>query len=330
MRRNILVTGATGKQGAAFIRALQQLPTDDHYFVYAVTRDDASPAAQHLAGIGENIVVVKGDLDMPDSISKIFEEAKSEGGIWGVFAVLAFPGLGADAGGEEAQGKMLADLALQFGVSVFVYSSAMRAGPEYEDELTLSRRAKANIENYCIELGTKGLPWVILRPGFFMENFDNFIGSVAAAVLRAGLNKSTTIGMIASDDIGHIGAGIFGNPERYKHKVLVAVSEFVTMSQLDEEHLQATGKPIPAVPSAFGWLILKMNKETQHLIASIERNHSDRISGAYPSCDAEVSLANSAYRMRTYYERTAQSKEEKNEARNWNQVSLWKLATGRA
>jgi hypothetical protein len=37
------------------------------------------------------------------------------------------------------------------------------------------------------------------------------------------------------------------------------------MNQLGEEHLQATGKPMPAVPSAFAWLITKMNKATQGL-----------------------------------------------------------------
>ena len=56
--------------------------------------------------------------------------------------------------------QMLADFAHQFGVRAFVYSSAMRAGPKYDDEVTLSGRAKANIENYCKKLGEKGLPWV--------------------------------------------------------------------------------------------------------------------------------------------------------------------------
>lgn len=55
---------------------------------------------------------------------------------------------------------MLADFAHQFGVRAFVYSSAMRAGPKYDDEVTLSGRAKVNIENYCKKLGEKGLPWV--------------------------------------------------------------------------------------------------------------------------------------------------------------------------
>lgn len=36
----------------------------------------------------------------------------------------------------------------------------------------------------------------IIKPAFFMENFDNFLGSIAAAVLKSGLDESTTVGMI--------------------------------------------------------------------------------------------------------------------------------------
>jgi hypothetical protein len=54
---------------------------------------------------------------------------------------------------------MLADLALRYGVSAFLYSSTARAGPKYESELKLSMRAKANIEEYSMALGEKGLPW---------------------------------------------------------------------------------------------------------------------------------------------------------------------------
>lgn len=55
---------------------------------------------------------------------------------------------------------MLADLALEFNVQAFIYSSAMRAGPKYEHELKLSGQAKANIEEHCIELGNRGLNWM--------------------------------------------------------------------------------------------------------------------------------------------------------------------------
>jgi len=54
---------------------------------------------------------------------------------------------------------MLADLGLEYGVKSFIYSSAMRAGPKYEDQNRLDAKAKADIEEYCKELGQKGLPW---------------------------------------------------------------------------------------------------------------------------------------------------------------------------
>ncbi len=115
-RRNILVTGATGKQGTALIRALLHPDTphtESQYHIYALTRKASSPGAAQLVA-EQNATLVEGDLDDPPSISKIFEEATHHhGGIWGVFAILAYPGLGANADGEERQGKMLADLALQ-------------------------------------------------------------------------------------------------------------------------------------------------------------------------------------------------------------------------
>ena len=112
MKRNVLVTGATGKQGQALIRALlhaqEAAVADDHiYHIYALTRKASSPGAQALAERWkENLTVVEGDLDDRASISKIFGDTKGNGGIWGVFAVLAYPGLGAEADGEEEQGKV--------------------------------------------------------------------------------------------------------------------------------------------------------------------------------------------------------------------------------
>lgn len=137
MRRNILIIGATGKQGRSLVRALVYPdpkspnnpssssfnPSDDlenaqngsyEYHIYALTRDPSSLAARSLLSIdaelhspdsdGENPVdLVKGDLDDEKLIEKVFEDVKP----WGVFACVAFPGLGADAAGEERTGKVI-------------------------------------------------------------------------------------------------------------------------------------------------------------------------------------------------------------------------------
>jgi uncharacterized protein YbjT (DUF2867 family) len=160
---------------------------------------------------GERLKVVEGDLNDQASIEAIFsthqnKDPKKDGdegeaqeqGIWGIFAVLQYPGLGVDSPNEELQGKLLADLAVQYGVKAFVYSSASRAGPGYESQVTLSWRAKMNVEVYVKGLGVKGLPWTILRPGFFMENLEGGLGRIAAGVLKVGLREEGVLGVIVS------------------------------------------------------------------------------------------------------------------------------------
>jgi uncharacterized protein YbjT (DUF2867 family) len=173
MSKTILVTGATGKQGRALIHSLLQPSTSsptptDQYHIYALTRNPSSPTAQSLLSAydASNLTLVEGNLDERSSVVSVFEAAITDdahgNGIWGVFAVLAFPGLGASAEGEERQGKMLADIALEYHVRAFVYSSSMRAGPKYEAKLDMkpSGLAKRNIEVHCRELGEKGLRWM--------------------------------------------------------------------------------------------------------------------------------------------------------------------------
>lgn len=109
-KKLILVTGATGKQGRALIRALNLGDSDSEpdFHVWALTRTVSSPAANELAAHNtQHVTVVQGNLDSPDDLRRIFEDAKKDrGGVWGVFCALAFPGLGANADGEEKQGKV--------------------------------------------------------------------------------------------------------------------------------------------------------------------------------------------------------------------------------
>jgi uncharacterized protein YbjT (DUF2867 family) len=108
--RKIFVAGATGKQGQALIRALLHPTTtgaEPDCHIYALTRNPSSLAAQHLTETyPSNFTIVGGNLEDRDSVIKIFEDVKKDGGIWGVFCALAFPGMGVEASGEERQGKV--------------------------------------------------------------------------------------------------------------------------------------------------------------------------------------------------------------------------------
>jgi nucleoside-diphosphate-sugar epimerase len=114
-RRNIIVTGATGRQGRAFIHALLSSPTttdtaDTTYHVWAVTRNTTSPATALLLEAEKahrnDITVIQGDLNNGARTKEIFSEIAAQGGIFGAFIVLAYPGLGNKSDEEERQGKV--------------------------------------------------------------------------------------------------------------------------------------------------------------------------------------------------------------------------------
>jgi len=169
----------------------------------------------------------------------------------------------------------------------------------------------------------------ILRPGFFMENFNGFIGSITTAVLKAGLDADTTNGLISTDDIGNVAAAVFRDPEKYRFKTLAVIAEYATMAKMEEAHRRAKGRSMPAVPWALGWLLLKFNKATQGLIKDIERSYHARTSGEYPECEGELQLAISAYKMKSYEEWLSQGRDADERGENWNQVSVRKLLTGK-
>ncbi len=104
--RNILVTGATGKQGGAVARELLARG----YSIRAMTRKPEGEAAQALAGLGAEIV--RGDLDDAASLARAVE------GVWGVFALQNTWEAGVQR--EEEQGKRLARIAKDAGVQAIL------------------------------------------------------------------------------------------------------------------------------------------------------------------------------------------------------------------
>jgi nucleoside-diphosphate-sugar epimerase len=103
MAKIILIVGSTGKQGQALIAALnatQKDGDDTEFHMLALTRNPAGASA------APNVTAVKGDLEKPEEIKSIFEDyKKKETPIWGVFCVLAYPGLGGSSEPETKQGK---------------------------------------------------------------------------------------------------------------------------------------------------------------------------------------------------------------------------------
>ncbi|KAK4662308.1 uncharacterized protein QC763_700755 [Podospora pseudopauciseta] len=360
--KTVLVIGATGKQGRAFIRSLlfpsaastPSSPTTttfprsqaENWRILALTRDASAPPAQALLeeakqhNATSKITLVEACLNTPSTLRTVFE---SHPNIYSVFVVLAYPGLGtpSTAQKEKAQGTLIADLAVEFGVNILVYSSAIPIGPDPSHGIDESRKQKREVEYYIEDLGKKnpGLKWIVIRPGFFYENLEGMFGAIGATMYRDGLKKETTLPMVASGDLGRVVAGLLQNPEPYFNQFLCVTSGPMTMKEVLEAHKRATGKPMPAAPGFVGWILLKINKGAQDLVKEAEINHANRMSGKLPTFEEEVERAKSVCELQTYeqWKRALASGEgggdemsRRVSTSSWNNLSLMKLLTGRS
>ncbi|KAK7031125.1 hypothetical protein VNI00_013733 [Paramarasmius palmivorus] len=340
--KTVLITGATGRQGHAVIHHLSQAPYADNFRILALTRNASSASAVGLKDL-KNVEVVEGDLTKLESIRPIFEREKERGGegggIWGVFTVIAYPGLGVDADGEQSAGKNLATLSHEYQVQCFIYSGSDRAGEIYDDEARphSSFWAKVAIERHIKELGKQGLKWTILRPTLFFENYVGPFGGTTFEVFKAGVKPDTPVQLLTVDDMGRIVRGIFLDPEPYIHQILVPCSDNLTFPQQEEIYKRATGRSISNVPlgGVVGKSILKMNWYTREMVEFRQQTSAAIVEGKVPEFQSQIDLATKALgpgeKWVSFEEWAKKTKgTDKERTKNWNGVSLSGLLSGRA
>lgn len=228
--RLLLITGATGKQGGAAVRALQA--SGEPWRLRALARDPGSVAARALAARG--VEVVAGDLDDESSLHAATR------GAYGVYSVQTPAGRGAE--GEERQGKLLAGVAAAAGVEHFVYSSVGGAErgtgvPHFE--------AKWRIEEHIRALG---LPATILRPAVFMENFGPFsFRTVMLSMMKTYLPESRALQFVAVSDVGEFAARAFNQPGRFIGQAIELAGAVVTRGEAAETLRGAGLRPAVAL-----------------------------------------------------------------------------------
>ncbi|TID14640.1 nucleoside-diphosphate-sugar epimerase family protein [Venturia nashicola] len=259
MSRNILVTGATGRQGGSLIKTLLASPEASSFQIFALSRNQRSPAAMKLKEQG--VTTIQGDLN---DVPAIFENAElSKQPLWGVFSVQN-PGIRTSGAVEEVkQGKSLVDAAVGKDVQLFVYASVDRGGTDSSITPTPVAQfaSKHVIEQYLMAKAGQSMKWVILRPVTFMENlYPDIQGKTWASAYKYIL-KSRPMHLISTSDIGKVAATVFLHPEKYENTSITLVSEKLTFTDLDKIFKEKTGKPIPTMPwLAFQAVILGLNQ----------------------------------------------------------------------
>ena len=224
-QRLIVVTGATGKQGGAVARSL----LDRDFRIRALTRNPQKPEAQALADRGAE--VVQGDMEEDRSAMERALE-----GAYGVFSVQNYWETGYD--GEVQQGKTVADAAKAAGVEHFVYSSV---GSAHRQTGLSHFESKWEVENHVRELD---LPYTILRPVFFMQNWEMMREMVLGGTLAQPLDPDKPFQQVAVEDIGAFAAIAFENPERWIGREVDLAGDEPTMPEIAETFGRVIGREV--------------------------------------------------------------------------------------
>ena len=259
----VLITGATGKQGSAVVRALLKLPQPPS-IILALTRSISSFSAQKLASTSPSIKLVEGNLE---NVPAIFDAAEqlTEDAIWGVYSVQV------SGANEEKQGKSLVDESLKRNVKHVVYSSVDRGGNEK------SWINPTNVPHYIakhkIELHLRdtskdsGMTWTILRPVAFMDNLvPGFQPRVFLAALKCSLKPDQPLQWVATRDIGVFAAKAFEKPKDYSGKAIGLAGDELTVQQTGEVFKAVTGQALTPTFTLIGSALKLAVSEIQFML----------------------------------------------------------------
>ncbi|MES2056144.1 MAG: NAD(P)H-binding protein [Pseudomonadota bacterium] len=165
------ITGATGQLGRLAVTALlDQVPAGE---IVAVVR--TPDKAADLAALG--VVVRVGDYDRPETLTAAFA---------GVSKLLLISSN--DIGRREAQHGAAIEAAREAGVGLIAYTSLLHADTTTLD-LGIEHRATERL------LSESGVPFVLLRNGWYTENFT---ARVEAALATGVLPGSAGGGRVSS------------------------------------------------------------------------------------------------------------------------------------
>ncbi|TQF02296.1 NmrA/HSCARG family protein [Kitasatospora acidiphila] len=225
----VAVTGATGTQGGAAVHALLCAGRT----VRALTRDVTSPAAAALRELG--VDVVRADFDEPESLLDALRGA-------GALFAMSTP-FRTDLETEVRQGIALLDAARAAGtVAHVVFTSATNADlgtgiPHFD--------SKWRIERHLVSLG---LPWTVLGPGAFMENYANgwTLQSLREGYFSIPMPVDRPLPVVAAADIGAMAALALTDPERFAGRRIDLASQWRTPAQIAAAISAASGREITA------------------------------------------------------------------------------------
>ena len=216
----IAVTGATGHLGRLVIdQLLKKVPAGQ--LVAAVRNPEK---ARDLAARG--VQVRRADYDAPDTLAGAFQ------GIDKLLLISAN-----EPGKRERQHQAAIAAAKKAGVGLLVYTSLLHA-----DTSGISLAGEHRATEKAIR--EAGIPFVILRNGWYLENYTENLGPALQHGVLLGAAKNGRIAAAARADFAAAAAAVLTAPG-HEGKVYELAGDLpFTMAELAAEVARRAGKPV--------------------------------------------------------------------------------------
>ncbi|MDJ0088047.1 SDR family oxidoreductase [Pantoea allii] len=219
----IAVTGATGQLGRLVIEALRKKIAADH--IVATVRSPAK--AGDLAALG--VVVREADYNKPETLAAAFK---------GVDKVLLISG--SEVGQREAQHRAVIDAAKAAGVKFIAYTSLL-----HTDTSPLS----LGIEHRATEamLAASGMPYALLRNGWYTENYAASIAPALAHHVFLGAAGEGRISSAARQDYAEAAAEVMVRDDQAGKVYELAGDNSYTLAEFAAEISAQSGEKVDYV-----------------------------------------------------------------------------------
>ena len=219
----IAVTGATGQLGRLVIEALRKKIAADH--IVATVRSPAK--AGDLAALG--VVVREADYNKPETLAAAFK---------GVDKVLLISG--SEVGQREAQHRAVIDAAKAAGVKFIAYTSLL-----HTDTSPLS----LGIEHRATEamLAASGVPYALLRNGWYTENYAASIAPALAHHVFLGAAGEGRISSAARQDYAEAAAEVMARDDQAGKVYELAGDNSYTLAEFAAEIAAQSGEKVDYV-----------------------------------------------------------------------------------
>lgn len=216
----IIVTAATGKLGRHVVDALlEALPASE---VGVAVRDVGK--ARDLAAKG--VEVRRADYDEPETLRAAFA---------GAAKVLLISSN--EIGQRARQHEAAVAAAVAAGVGFLAYTSILHA-----DRSTLALAAEHRATEAAI--AASGLPYALLRNGWYLENYSENLGSALQSGVILGSAGEGNVAAASRRDFAEAATAVLTGKERTSAIYELAGDEPFTMRELARVVSDLSGKPV--------------------------------------------------------------------------------------